>query len=244
MKRIAALAVLLVLAGCSTVDSKDIRTSGMTATYVVTLPESTEAADVSASFRVGTLTFVELGDGESIKASGGGKDVGLKHHRAAGVTEYTGQLDGVVDPGTEITFDLTRGSNDDAAPQSTVKLPERVRLVAPLAATTYSRRAAIPVRFESQPSETPTVLTWAGQCVQTGSLQLEAGRTSASIPIGSIKPVAGTPSAGTSPGNAQATTCPVDLTLTRRTEGTIDKAFKNGTITAESQSVRRITSAP
>jgi hypothetical protein len=40
------------------------------------------------------------------------------------------------------------------------------------------------------------------------------------------------------------TTCPVDLTLTRRTEGTLDKAFKDGHISAESQSVRRITSAP
>jgi hypothetical protein len=72
VKRSAARTVLLVVAGSSTVDSKDIRTSGITADYVVTLPESTDAADVSASFRVGTLTFVDLGDGESIKASGGG----------------------------------------------------------------------------------------------------------------------------------------------------------------------------
>jgi hypothetical protein len=238
VKRIAALTVLLVLAGCSTVDSKDIRTSGITADYVVTLPESTDAADVSASYRVGTLTFVELGDGESIKASGGGKDVDLKHHRSAGVTDYTGQLDGVVDPGTEITFSLKRGSGDDAAPQSTVKLPERLRLTSPLAGTTYSRRSAVPVRFDTEPSQLPSVLTWTRQCIQTGSLQLEPGRTSVSIPTGSIRPLATTPTPGTT------TTCPVDITLTRRTEGTLDKAFKDGAITAESQSVRRIGSAP
>jgi hypothetical protein len=238
VKRIAALAVLLVLAGCSTVQSKDIRTSGMTATLVVTLPEGTDAADVSASFRVGTLTFVELGDGESVKASGGGKDVDLEHHRSAGVTEYSGRLDGVVEPGTEITFNLKRGSGDDAAPQSTVKLPERVQLTSPLAGTTYSRRSAVPVRFESEPSQLPAVLTWAGQCIQTGSLQLEPGRTSVSIPTGSIKPLATTPTPGTT------TTCPVDITLTRRTEGTLDKAYKDGSITAESQSVRRISSTP
>lgn len=238
MKRIAAFTVLLVLAGCSTVDSKDIRTSGITADYVVTLPESTDAADVSASFRVGTLTFVELGDGESITSTGGGKDVTLEHHRSAGVTDYTGRLDGVVDPGTEITFSLKRGSGDDAAPQSTVKLPERVRLTSPLAGTTYSRRSVVPVRFESGPSQLPAVLTWTGQCIQTGSLQLEPGRTSVSIPTGSIKPLATTPTPGTT------TTCPVDITLTRRTEGTLDKAFKDGAVTAESQSVRRISSAP
>ncbi|HET6986211.1 MAG TPA: hypothetical protein VFI00_06325 [Kribbella sp.] len=34
----------------------------------------------------------------------------------------------------------------------------------------------------------------------------------------------------------------ITFTLTRRTEGTLDKAFKGGGITAESQSVRRINS--
>ncbi|WP_410793343.1 hypothetical protein [Kribbella sp. C-35] len=240
MKRIAALALIVVLAGCSTVESKDIRTSGITANYVVTLPETADVASVSASYRVGTLTFVELGDGESVTSSGGGKDVKLKHHRSAGVTDYDGQLDGVVDAGTEITFNLTRGKDDDSAPRSTVKLPERVQLTAPLAGTTYSRRAAIPVRFNSHPSEQQSILTWAGDCIQTGSLELEPGRTSVSIPAGSIRPVTGTPTPGVKP----ATTCPVDITLTRRTEGTLDKAFKDGHITAESQSVRRITSAP
>ncbi|TCC19283.1 hypothetical protein [Kribbella sindirgiensis] len=240
MKRIAALALVAVLAGCSTVDSKDIRTSGITANYVVTLPETADAARVSASYRVGTLTFVELGDGESVTSSGGGKDVTLKHHRSAGVTDYDGQLDGVVDAGTEITFNLTRGKDDDSAPRSTVKLPDRVRLTAPLAGTTYSRRAAIPIRFGPQPSDEPSILTWAGDCIQSGTLELEPARTSATIPAGSIRPTTTTPTPGIKP----PTTCPIDITLTHRTEGTLDKAFKDGHITAESQSVRRITSAP
>jgi len=40
--------MVVVLAGCSTVESKDIRTSGITANYVVTLPETAEVAQVSA----------------------------------------------------------------------------------------------------------------------------------------------------------------------------------------------------
>ena len=36
-----------------------------------------------------------------------------------------------------------------------MKLPERIRLTAPLAGTTYSRHAAIPVRIDTQPSELP-----------------------------------------------------------------------------------------
>ena len=239
VKRIAALVVVLVLTGCSTVESKDIRTSGITANLVVTLPEGTDAADVSASLRVGTLTFVELGDGEQITASGGGKDVGLRHRRAAGVTDYSNRLDGVVAPGTEITVDLERGKDNDSAPRSTVRLPERVRLVAPVAGTTSSRRRDLVVRFESEPSQLPSILTWTGQCIQPGSLELEPGRTSATIARGSIKAAATTPTPG-----AAAPACQIDLTLTRRTEGTLDKAFKDGSVTAESQSVRRINSVP
>ncbi|MEU4291188.1 hypothetical protein AB0E63_23430 [Kribbella sp. NPDC026596] len=239
MKRIAALAVVLVLTGCSTVESKDIRTSGITANLVVTLPEGTDAADVSASLRVGTLTFVELGDGEEISASGGGKDAVLRHHRAAGVTSYSNRLDGVVAAGTEITFGLKRGGADGSAPTSTVGLPERVRLVAPAAGTSYSRRRDIAVRFESEPSQLPSVLTWAGECVQEGSLQLEPGRTSATIARGSIKQVTTTPTPG-----KDVSRCQVRLTLTRRTEGKLDSAFKDGTVTAESQSAREISSVP
>ncbi|HEY3560403.1 MAG TPA: hypothetical protein VGL05_23220 [Kribbella sp.] len=232
--------MVLILAGCSTVQSKDIRTSGITATYVVTLPETTDVAAVSASYRVGTLTFVELGDGESVTSSGGGKDVKLKRHKAAGVTDYDGQLDGVVAAGTEITFDLTRGDGNDSAPRSTVNLPERVKLTAPRTGTTYSRRAALPVRFESGPSDLPALVSWAGDCVQPGSLQLEPGRTSVSIPPGSIRPVTGTPTPGVKP----SATCAVSVSLTRRTDGTLDKAFKDGSVTAQSESTRQITSAP
>jgi hypothetical protein len=240
VKRIAALAIVLVLTGCSTVDSKDIRTSGITADLLVTLPEDTDAADVSASLRVGTLTFVELGDGEEVTAAGGGKTVELKHRRSAGATSYWSRLDGVVAPGTEITFDLKRSGDDSSAPKSTVVLPARVRLVAPAAGTTYSRRRDIAVRFTSEPSEAGAILGWAGECVEAGSLRLEPGRTAVTIPAGSIKPATSSPSPGAKP----LTTCPIDLTLTRRVEGTLDPAFKNGSVAAETQSTRRITSAP
>lgn len=239
VKRIAALAMVLVLAGCSTVDSKDIRTSGMTANLVVTLPEDTDAADVSASLQVGNLTFVELGDGEKLTATGGGKDVSLRQHRAAGVTDYSNRLDGVVAAGTEITFSLKRNSQDESAPTSTVKLPERVRLVAPASGTTFSRRRDLVVRFDSEPSQQPSILTWAGDCVQEGSLDLEPGRTTATIPRGAIKPDLTTPS----PAPA-ARTCQVRLSLIRRTEGKLDPAFKNGSVTAESESAREINSVP
>jgi hypothetical protein len=239
VKRIAALAVVLTLTGCSTVESKDIRTSGMTANLLVTLPENADKADLNASLRVGTLTFVELGAGEDITATGGGQTAKLNHHRAAGVTNYSNGLAGVTTAGTEITFSLKRDSDNASAPTSTVVLPERVRLVAPAAGTTYSRRADLAVRIDSEPSQQPSILTWAGECIQPGSLQLEPGRTSATIARGSIRPAA-----TTATPRGSSSSCQIDLTLTRRVEGTLDKAFKDGSIAAESQSVRRIVSAP
>ncbi|MEU4192480.1 hypothetical protein AB0E69_11300 [Kribbella sp. NPDC026611] len=251
MKRLAALTVLLVLAGCSTVESKDIRTSGITADLTVTLPDTGDAIDASATLRVGSLTFIELGNDEKLTASGGGKSAELKRHRAAGVTQYSAQLDGVLDPGTEITLGLQRGGDNASAPKSTVKLPERVRLTAPAAGTTYSRRRAIPIRFDSLPSERGTVVIWSGPCIESGSIGFEAGRVSGTIPAGSLTATAAktTTTATTSttatpgPGKA-ATTCLVDLTLVRRTEGTLDPAFKDGRVIAESRSVRQISSVP
>ncbi|TCO32792.1 hypothetical protein EV652_104398 [Kribbella steppae] len=93
--------------------------------------------------------------------------------------------------------------------------------------------------IDSRQSQQPSILTWAGECIQPGSLQLEPGRTSATIARGSIKPAATT----ATPGGSSAT-CQIDLTPTRRIEGRLDKAFKDGSIAAESQSVRRIVSAP
>jgi len=239
VKRIAALAVVLTLIGCSTVESKDIRTSGITANLLVTLPENADKADVNASLRVGRLTFVELGASEEITAAGGGRTAELDHHRAAGVTNYSNRLDGVTTAGTEITFSLKRDGDNESAPTSTVVLPERVRLISPAAGTTYSRRTDLAVRIESKPSQQPSILTWAGECIQPGSLDIEPGRMSVTIARGSIKP-----SATTATPRGSSSSCQVDLTLTRRVEGTLDKAFKDGSIVAESRSVRRVVSAP
>lgn len=211
----------------------------MTANLLVTMPEGAGSADVSATFRVGTLTFVELGDGEKVSVDGEGKTANLKRGKFGGATSYTGKLD-VVKPGTEIAFALQREGDNTSAPRSTVTLPEPVKLTAPAAGTRYSRRSDITVQFASEPSQTPSVLTWAGECVQTGSLQIEPGRTTATISRGTIRQVAVSPSAG----KTASSTCQLSLTLTRRTEGKLDEAFKDGFVAAESQSVRQIVSAP
>ncbi|WP_112237372.1 hypothetical protein [Kribbella monticola] len=238
MRLLAVLLVTaLVVTGCSTVDSADIRTSGMTADLLVELPESGQAAEVTASFRVGTLTYVELGSGEKVTVSAQGLTEELRRGKFAGATRYTGQLE-ATEPGTEFTLDLERDGDNTSAPRSTVVLPESVHLVAPVAGARLSRRTAVQVRFASGP---PQRLTWTGQCVQSGDLEIEAGRSAATIAAGLIRAI---PSTSASPRSGGSDSCQLTLTLTRRTTGKLDAAFKDGTVVAEAESVRQVVSEP
>jgi len=233
------LATALVLSGCSTVDSADIRTSGLTGNVVVSIPEGATSAAVSVSLTVGTLTFVELGRGEQLTATGGGKAVTLMRQNVAGATSYRGRLDGVHAAGTEIVVDLRREADNASAPRSSVRLPAAVTLTAPAAGARFSRaRDDIRVRIGGGPSDAPAILTWAGDCIVAGSIELEPGRRDVTISRGTIKRA--TPP---SPATSDESTCRISLTLTRREEGQLDPAFKNGSIRAETQAVRQVTSA-
>ncbi|MFC9693366.1 hypothetical protein ACFTSF_32755 [Kribbella sp. NPDC056951] len=231
----------LIVTGCSTADSKDIRTSGIKAGLHVTVKDHEQRADVLATLRAGTLTFVKLNDGESISASGGGGSVKLERHKSLGVTNYSGRLDGTLNAGTEVTFDLQRNSENDPAPRSVVSLPERVLLTAPANGTTYSRRAAIPVRFETVPTDQQTKVQWDGICVQQGEIQVPSGASSVVIPGGKITLV---PPSTASPAGQSSTTCNVRITVIRTTTGSLDPAYKEGSVIGEAQSARDIVSTP
>jgi hypothetical protein len=233
------IGLALVVTGCSTVDSADIKTSGMTADLLVKLPENADAVDVTASFRVGNLTYVELGSGENVEVSADGKREQLHRGKFAGATSYTGQLG--VSKGSkisqvEINFALNRAGGNTSAPSSTVVLPEPVHLSQPFGGAKLSRRKDVQVSFASGPAQT---LTWSGPCIQTGSLQIEPGRSSTTIAAGLIR--ATMPA---TPNSAGSDTCQVDFLLSRHTTGRIDGAFKDGTIVAVAQSIHQVVSAP
>jgi hypothetical protein len=229
-------ATALVLAGCSTVDSNGISTTAMTADFLVKLPENASAVDVNASFRVGTLTYVELDGKEKVTASANGQQETLGRSKFAGAISYTGQLK-VAAPRTEVTVELTRDDGNASAPDSTVALPEPVHLSAPFGGAKLSRRQTIQVTFASGPAQT---LTWTGPCIQPGSLEIEPGRSSTTIAAGLIRAAT---TASPSPRSGSGT-CQVALTLTRRTTGKLDGAFKDGSIAAVAQSIHQVVSAP
>lgn len=234
------VAASLMLVGCSTADSKDIRTSGIKADLLVTVKDHDRRAELLATLRAGTLTYVKLGDDEAINVSSSDSSTELRRTKSLGVTTYSGRLEGELRAGTEVTFDLRRDSNNESAPHSTVTLPERLQLIAPAVGTTASRQSPITVRFESGPTDLPTTVSWSGSCIQNGELRLPAGGVVTHIPAGRIKPTAVSPSAGQS---ADAS-CTVRIKVFRRATGALDPAYKEGSIVAEAQSFRDITSIP
>ncbi|GAA0624048.1 hypothetical protein GCM10009534_69570 [Kribbella sandramycini] len=230
------LAAALILTGCSTADAKDIRTSGIRADFVVTVKDRSRGADVRGTLRAGTLTYVKLGDGESLHVTGGTASTDLRHSKSLGVTSYLGRLDGEQRAGTEITFDLRRDSENQSAPRSTVVLPERLQLTAPAIGTTASRKSPLAVRFDSAPTDLPTTVHWSGPCIQDGELRLPSGAVGGQIPANAIR-LAATPSPG-QPGVA----CTIKVKVFRQAIGVRDPAFKDGTVIAEAQSTRELTS--
>ncbi|MFF1820652.1 hypothetical protein ACFVWG_25325 [Kribbella sp. NPDC058245] len=242
MRHIVGMVVVagLVLTGCSTVESKDIRTSGMSASFVVTVDDNEQRAVATASLRSGTLTYIDLGAGESISVAGSGTPQELRRQKSLGTINYTSRLNDILNAGTEITFALQRDSANESAPKSTVALPERVHLTAPTNSTAYSRQQPVPVRFETAPTDQQTILSWSGSCVGQGRMILTPGASSTVIPAGTLK--ANTTSSA-SPGQA-ATRCSVEITLSREVEGRLDPAFKDGSVKAQAVSKRSIVSTP
>src|SRR3954471_3048333 len=90
----SVVAAGLILAGCSTADSKDVRTSGIKADLLVTVKDHDRRAELLATLRAGTLTYVKLGNDEAINVSSSDSATELRRNKSLGVTTYSGRLEG------------------------------------------------------------------------------------------------------------------------------------------------------
>lgn len=231
---VATTAVCLAVAGCSTTQSSDIRTSGMEADIRVTLAAGSSGAEVAVTLRVGSLTFVELQDPDTLTARSGDRSVELTKQRTMGHTSYHGRLDGVSKAGAQVVVDLQRGGDDEAAPKSSVRLPGRVAITGPDAGAQFSRsRDDIRFELDRELATNSGSLSWSGDCVQGGSIAIPPGATTVTVAHGTIRtavqPTSGTPQSQRPPKN-----CTARFTATTRVDGTLDPAYGEGTITAES----------
>jgi len=196
-----------------------------------------------ASINAGAaLTTVDLDGDDVLSASSGDVTVELDESNLLGVVTYAGSLAGITGAGTEVTVSLARSADKEAAPNSTVTLPIDVDLSAPAAGTAFSRENDdITVEIVTEASDDDLRLSWTGDCVDSGGLDVPSGQASVTIAKGSIVKRAqideNDPDSQPVPDS-----CTVTITITRTTIGSLDPALGGGEIRAVSSGSRDITS--
>lgn len=213
------LSALMVLAGCTEVDSTNLKTSGINA-YLWATADGTGNTEARVELEVAgsTLTFVTLKDGDSITATAGGQTKTLGESDLLGVVEYGAVFSGLDAPGTSYAFALHR-ANDTSATNNSVTIPAPFSITAPTNTPTYSRaNDAITVTYDN--AGTGDVMSYSldGSCIDKVDLQVTGDSGSFVIPKASIPKLP----------NASVDTCPVRLTVRRSHAGTLDSAFAGG----------------
>lgn len=219
----------LLCAGCSTVDSSDVLTSGIHAEMsAVSSGDGTTA--VQATLYLGNpinLDFVDLtGDDELFAIHGSQRKemtelivINIVSHHASFPVDAEGE---------HFEIDFTR-TVDNGAPSSTATLPPKFTLTGPTAAT--SRAAAIALSWS--PASSGDAMTWQanGDCIDvaTGSISGDPG--SFTVPANTLKKRM---------ADGVADTCMVTVSIRRSRTGDVDPAYGKGGYIAGAQ-VRTIT---
>jgi hypothetical protein len=245
-KQIAMLSLLaLGFVACKDekVDSEDIRTSGMYAAFDV-LATGNAKSTATAGLRVGgkTGTVVILTGADELVAS----TADTEKKMAQNGEKYTATFSGDAG-GTVFNFAFNRGDEDEAAPASSVTLPDPFTLTGPGTTAQVSRAAELTVTWAASTVVLDGVATtWAldGACLFT---------TDGSVPTDGTLTLKGddfhaTPSAENAVADDKddSENCTATLCIERKTAGTLDSAFdkEGGTISAVQQRCTKFVSVP
>ncbi len=241
---VGALAVgaVVVAPACSSIQSEDIDTDAITADITLHPRADGSATDVTATLSAGALTFVDLTGDDTLVAKSGEHEVTLGKNQALGALSYEGTLDGTGAAGDEVTVAFERTAFA-SAPSSTVTLPAPVSITVPAASASFSRADAdIVVTLAEDGSTDPVQLSWSGDCVVGGTLDVPAGQTTATIAHGTI--ARAEPSSADANATPVADTCTLHLSVVRSVDGILDDAFEGGHITARTEDTRDVTTTP
>jgi len=229
------IALALLAAACSTVDSSDLRTSGITSHIVVST--ETGGSTVTVEMSAGGLTSVELHDADRLVARSGGTEAGFDQDDFLGRHTYTAQLPGVVASGALVEVSLERGP-DDTSVTSSVALAPPLRVTAPTETTNIPRSQDL--LLQTNHADGQIRVAWTGSCVSPGDT-VYGSDGAVVVQAGTLvrpEPVAG----ATTPPLPQA--CLVTLTISRIVDGSLGDGYDGGSITAERSLTRVISSVP
>lgn len=216
-----------LLVACGGVDSTDLGTGAMTATIVVVAGPAD--SQVTAVLSTDDVTSVGLSGDDELVAAAGPVSAVLERSSLLGSDSWSGGLDAVTEPGTEVTVTLRRADDDD--PTSTVALPEQLFVVQPSAGEAVSRAADLVIGTNTGTGSNR--VEWSGDCVADGSLDLAEG-VPVVVPAGAVRASAGD----------EAQECALTYTLSRVVTGDLDPAFGGGSITAQRSVSVAVRSTP
>lgn len=215
---VAALALTATTA-CTTVDSEDLLTSGMSATMTVTALGDGQSR-VGTVLRAGapsSSTFVDLGNGDDLTVSvDGAAPVALVEYSLFGLPGYSVVID---DDSPETVFDisLTR-TLDDGAPSSKISLPQPFDLVWDTTPTELSRAQSITFVWNAPEEGGQMAISASGDCLSGYTTTADAESGTVVIPANALTPIAGSENV-----NCQAT-----FTFQSQKAGTLDTGFGEG----------------
>jgi hypothetical protein len=209
-------------AGCTDLQSSDLKTAGMSTTMSVT-GDGTGQTTVTAQWNVddnGT-DFVDLSSGDTAIAKVGALSQTMTESNALGDISYQTAFSGEDSGGTVYTIALQRTS-DVSAPSSTVTMPSPFTITTPTSSSSFSRANADIVVVYSSAGSPGGTMSWtvSGICVNGSASGVVSGDTGTfTIARGSLLP----PSGGGAGGTCQAT-----LTMTRAQYGSVDPSYGSG----------------
>lgn len=229
---------------CNSLESGDLRTNGMQPDIVVRSNNTDAVSKLNVNIHVGDSinSFVDLDAPDVMTASvNGGPATELNESNLLGVTGYSLDID-TKEPDTAVVVALTRGEEDEGAPNSTVTFTEQLALTSPGAGASFSRAADdIEVSFTSEASEDGVRVTVNGECIDSVSLDVQAGDTAVTIESGSIQKK-------TDPDpedeNQIPDSCAITVSAVRTRTGTLDPAYGGGSIRHEFSASAGATSNP
>ncbi len=226
-------APFVLCAACTSVQSADIKTAGMSAIMRVSA-DGTGQTQATAEIHVDNniTDFVSLSSGDRLVASASTQSETMSQTNFAGSVSYAATFTGLDADGTTYTIALNR-SSDVSAPSSTCVLPKPFNIAAPTANSTFSRaNDNIVVTYDTIGTEDQMTWSAGGDCVHgmvDGTVSGDSG--SFTIAKGVLVPT---------DSSFATMTCQAHITLTRSRPGQLDSHFgSGGSMTA--QQVRTVT---
>jgi hypothetical protein len=207
------LALGFVACDDDTVESEDIRTSGIYAEFEVVATGNGKAT-VEAELRVGGDggTHVVLTGDDKLVCSADDTQKTLSKNGDVYKATFTGDAGG-----TEFTFALKRSSDNEDAPDSVVTLPDPFTIVGPETDEVSRTNGELTVTWEvSTTKNDPMTWTIEGDCLFD---------TDGNVPNDGTLTLSGDAFDSTATKQSDEKTCDAKLCLERKRKGVLDPAF-------------------